>query len=328
MFKKENKPAHYGEDSFKNPYIAHFDKGFFDVIKMHFFDDERIEWDGKENRVPLQIADSSMINTVTNSVKITWIGNSSFLFQKDSINILTDPVFYDKASPVSFAGPERVHPPGIKKEHLPKIDLVLISHDHYDHLDKYFVKWMNNRTQWVIPLGLKEFFTDLDILPENIIELDWYEANELNGIKITATPTQHFSGRKPWGRNKSLWCSYAVEINEYIFWFGGDTGYNDVQFKEIGEKFSGFDLALIPIGAYKPRWFMKDMHVNPEEAVFIHKELRSKLSIAGHWGTFKLSAEDIDEPIQDLEKAKTKHSIKDNEFIYLGIGETKVIKIK
>ncbi|MBN2789504.1 MAG: MBL fold metallo-hydrolase [Candidatus Delongbacteria bacterium] len=326
MFKKENKPMHYGKNSFINPYLDHkIEKGITDVFKMHF-DDERIEWEGNYDKVPFNVADSSVINIPDSNLKVTWIGNSSFLVQKNGINILTDPVFSHRASPVSFAGPERVHPPGINKEHLPAIDIVLISHDHYDHLDINFVKWINNRTKWIVPLGLKAFFLDLDIFDENIIELDWYGNYESENINVTATPTQHFSGRKPWGRNKTLWCSYAVIIDDIMFWFGGDTGYNDVQFREIGEKFKSFDLALIPIGAYKPRWFMKDMHVNPEEAVLIHKEINSKFSIAGHWGTFKLSSEGIDEPVRDLKSAKIRHGLVDEEFIHIGIGETKTLK--
>lgn len=325
MSQKINKPMHHGQNEFRNPFLLD-SKGFLDVIRMRYFDEDWTEWEGNESKVPFQEVDMELINTSDSLAKITWIGHTTFLIQKDGINFLTDPVFYDVASPVSFVGPERVHKPAISMQNLPKIDFVLVSHHHYDHLDVNFVKFMKNKTIWIVPLGLKEFLMDYDIDPKKIIELDWYDVFKMNELKITATPAQHFSGRGLFDRNKTLWASFAVEMNDFKFWFGGDTGYNTIQFNEIGNKFEYFDLAIIPIGAYKPRWFMKAMHVNPEEAVILHKEVKSKFSVASHWGTFRLSGEGIDEPVTDLEKAKQKYNLKEDEFLALAIGMTKIIK--
>lgn len=321
---KTELPAHYGKGEFVNPYLKE-DRSFWDVIKMRYFDEEWISWDDQENKVPVQKPDFNLINSYITQPKVTWIGHSTFLIQINKINILTDPVFSEIISPVSFIGPKRVHPPGIALKDLPAIDYVLISHNHYDHLNVDFVKWMGNKTIWIVPLGLKEFLLDFEIKSQNIVELDWYENFHNQTISITATPAQHFSGRWLNDRNETLWCSFAVKISNFTFWFGGDTGYNDIQFKEIGNKYGAFDFALIPIGANRPRWFMKAVHVNPEEAVIIHREIKSKYSIGMHWGTFRQSAEAIDEPVLELRKAITKHNLKENEFVTLKIGETKII---
>lgn len=318
--------AHYGDGKFINPYLDNAkEKSFGDVIKMHN-DEERRDWEGTEHKVPLKQPDLELINSESPDPRITWIGHSSFLVQAGGKNILIDPVFAKRASPVSFAGPKRTHPPGLAEKDLPRIDLVLISHNHYDHLDKAFVKSMKNNTFWIVPLGLKEFLTGQGVNNDSIAELDWYEEFIYKGIKVTSTPAQHFSARSLWDRNETLWCGYSAEVEEFKFWYAGDTGYNDIQFKEIGQKHGPFDLAIIPIGAYKPRWFMKDMHTNPEEAVIIHKEVESKFSIACHWGTFQLSSEAIDEPVADLQTAMIVHNIPENEFITLAIGETLRIK--
>lgn len=321
----QDKPSHHGHNRFRNPYI-HRDINFLQVLKMRFFDEEWIDWKGHEHKVPFQYADLDIITNKTILHKITWIGHSSFLIQIGNITILTDPVFYDVASPVSFAGPERIHPPALSQDQLPAIDYVLVSHNHYDHLDKHFVRWFNNRAFWIVPLGVKRLLVRYGVSPENIAELDWYNQYEGPDVTITATPAQHCSGRTPWDRNMTLWATFAVQFSDFSFWFGADTGYNDIQFREIGERFDGFDLAIIPIGAYQPRWFMQPVHVNPEEAVWVHKDVRSRLSIASHWGTFRLSAERVDEPLIELEKAIANQNLADGEFITMGIGETRVLR--
>lgn len=311
---------------FVNPYNEQAkEKTFGDVIKLHN-DEERSDWEGTEHKVPVVKPDLELIMSDWGDPRVTWIGQSSFLIQAEGRNILTDPVFADRASPVSFAGPKRVYPPGILEQDLPRIDIVLISHNHYDHLDKNFVKSMKNNTFWVVPTGVKEFIADCGVENDSIAELGWNEEVIHKGMKITSTPVQHFSGRSLWDRNETLWCGYAVKLEGFSFWYAGDTGYNEVQFKDIGQKHGPFDLALIPIGAYKPRWFMKDMHTNPEESVIIHKEINSVFSIGGHWGTFQLSSEAIDEPLKDLKAAKVIHNIPEGEFITLSIGETVIIK--
>lgn len=320
------KYAHYGDGKFINPYLdPSKEKKFSDVIRMSR-DKDRRDWGGTEHKVPVTKPDLELIHSESTAPRITWIGHASFLVQAGGKNILIDPVFAERASPVSFAGPKRAQPPGLAQKDLPPIDLVLISHNHYDHLDKDFVKNMRNKTFWIVPIGLKDFLEDSGVTEENIAELDWNEDFIYKGLKITSTPAQHFSSRSLWDRNETLWCGYSAEISDFKFWYAGDTGYNDVQFKDIGQNYGPFDLAIIPIGAYKPQWFMKDMHTNPEEAVIIHKEVASKFSIACHWGTFQLSSEAIDEPVIDLKTAKIVQNIPENEFITLAIGETFRIK--
>jgi len=228
-------------------------------------------------------------------------------------------------SPVSFAGPTRIHPPAISKESLPRIDFVLVSHDHYDHLDKDFVQFLGGRTTWIVPTGVKATLMSWDIPAESIIELGWHDSANFGSISVTSTPAQHFSGRGLFDRNSTLWCSYAVAIGDFRFWFGGDTGYNDVQFKAIGQEHGPFDLAIIPIGAYKPRWFMKSMHIDPAEAVTVHKEVRSKLSVASHWGTLKLSSEGVLEPVVHLQQALEEQGLDPKQFVAMPIGATMVL---
>jgi N-acyl-phosphatidylethanolamine-hydrolysing phospholipase D len=235
--------------------------------------------------------------------------------------VLTDPIFSERASPFAFMGPKRSVPPALSLEQLPPIDFVLISHNHYDHLDEYTVKTLGDRPTWVVPLGYKQWFTDLGVA--KVVEFDWWDQREIAAATIIATPSQHWTGRGLSDRYKALWASWAVQIGGFKFWFAGDTGYNVRIFTEIGARSGPFDLALIPIGGYEPRWFMKDMHINPEEAVAIHKDIRSKYSLGIHWGTFPLTAEPIDEPPERLREAAK--SLQDSVFVTYPLGATETI---
>lgn len=326
FFKKTSPPkTHHTGNGFTNPHVQN-DKNLFDVISMRWFSEDWKEWDNMEKRRDALNVNRETINNPGEYPQATWIGHSTVLLQYRGINILTDPVFSDYASPVRFLGPKRKYDPAISLEQLPQIDFVIISHNHYDHIDTKFVKFMGNKTKWLVPLKIKEWLLDYDIAPSNIFELDWWDEAEFENIKFTCTPAQHFSGRGLGDMNKTLWCSWAVEIYDFNFWFGGDTGYNEKQFKEIGNKFCSFDLAMIPIGAYRPRWFMKSAHINPEEAAIIHREINSKYSFGIHWSTFRLSAEGMFEPVKDLSTALEKLQIPRGEFEALRIGETVFVK--
>lgn len=257
--------------------------------------------------------------------KIIWVGHSTFLIRHQGLNILTDPHFSKRASPLQWIGPKRYTAPAMSIEELPHIDLIVISHDHYDHLDKQSVIAINKKQQdnpplFAVPLGLGKWLDKRGV--KNWVELDWWEANEFKGWRVSAVPVQHFSGRglKP---NNTLWCGWVLETPDAkkIF-FAGDTGYSP-DFKDIGNQFGSMDLSLIPIGAYEPRWFMDEIHVNPDEAVMIHQDVNSRYSIGMHWGTFMLTNEEMLEPPQQLEQARSKYDIAEEDFIVVEQGETK-----
>ncbi len=246
---------------------------------------------------------------------ITWIGHSTMLLNLYGKVIITDPIFSERCSPIQFIGPKRYTSPSIDIKALPKIDIVFISHNHYDHLDNNTVKVLKNDTStvWYVPLGLKPWLVKAGV--QNVIELDWYEDNNNSGFNIVCLPSQHWSKRSLFKSFDTLWASWMIKIGGYKFWFAGDTGYNTVQFKEIGDKYGPFDIAAIPIGAYEPRWFMKNFHVQPEESILIHKDIKSKKSIGMHFGTFVLTTEPIDEPTRKIEKIISQNGQIKNQFI-------------
>lgn len=255
---------------------------------------------------------------------VTWIGHATVLLQVNGINILTDPLFFERASPVSWAGPRRAVPPGIALEELPPIDVVVISHDHYDALDAYTVRALAagpgaERIQFLVPLGLRAWFEAQGI--ERVRELDWWETHRVGELRVMAVPVQHWSKRRLLGRNKTLWAGWAVLAPEFRFLFAGDSGYTP-HFAEIGDRLGPFDLAAIPIGAYAPREFMRAHHIDPEEAVQVHQDLRSQRSVAIHWGTFVLSDEPLDEPPRRLSAARAAAGLPEDAFQVLQHGET------
>jgi len=253
---------------------------------------------------------------------ITWIGHSTLLIQLDGVNILTDPHWSDRASPVTFAGPKRLVPPGIPFENLPPIDLVLISHDHYDHLDLETVRRLAelHHPVFLVPLGLKAWFVEIGIT--EVEELNWWESRRVKGLTVTCLPAQHFSGRALWDRNQRLWSSWAVAGSTKRIFFAGDTGYYSV-FKEIGNRLGPFDLAAIPIGAYLPRAIMKMTHLTPEEALQLLADLQGQRFVAIHWGTFDLTEEPIEEPPQRLEAEAKRLGLDVSEVWVLKHGETR-----
>ena len=240
------------------------------------------------------------------AIRATFIGHSTVLLQMDGINILCDPIWSQRASPVSFAGPKRHRAPGIPFDHLPKIDLVLQSHDHYDHFDVPTLRRL--ASQWkpnfAVPLGVARRLLDKKIAVDSqIAELDWWQPAKFSeSIRITAVPAYHFSGRGLHDRNKTLWCGYAIESPSGTVLFAGDTAYGG-HFSEIRARFPKIRLALIPIGAYRPEWFMGPVHISPGDAVRAHKELGAATSIAIHFGTFSLADDGEHEPVAELQRA-------------------------
>lgn len=250
-----------------------------------------------------------------------WIGHSSFLCSVGGVNILTDPVWGTYCSPVPFPSLKRNIKPPISLHELPRINYVLISHNHYDHLELKTVLYLKNHQphiQWIIPKGLSSWFMQRGI--SKITELNWWESSTLPEGVVTAVPSQHFSGRTFWDRNKTGWNGYVLEIGEKKLYFVGDTGYNSWDFKEVGYRWNGVHLSLIPIGAYTPRKFMQSVHIDPMEAVQIHEDALSSFSVGMHWNTFQLSDESFEAPPYDLYLAMKEKNIPFHQFIPVKVG--------
>lgn len=284
-------------------------------------DVERATWpkwlDTQEDRSPLT-------RVLGEDVRVTYINHATFLIQVGGVNILTDPVFSERTSPVSFIGPKRIHDPGIAFDNLPPIDVVIISHDHYDHLDLESINKLIKRDKPSVYMGLG--VAERLKPSRHTVEMDWGESIQItNTFKLWFLEVQHFSGRTLTDRNSTLWGGFMLEVAGKKIYFGGDSGYGE-HYKQAFEQFGAVDLAFIPIGAYAPRKFFKPIHLNPYEAVQAHKDLHAKFSIGMHYGTFQLSAEPFDEPLKLLEQAKQEASLDMGEFISLNIGVPSIYK--
>ena len=251
---------------------------------------------------------------------ITWIGHSTFLVQIDGVNILTDPIWADRASPVSFAGPQRLVAPGMRFEDLPPIHAVVISHAHYDHLDAATVTRLNreHRPTFFVPLGVKALVADWGA--RSVVELDWWEKGTLGPLTFVCTPAQHSSGRTLTDQNLRLWSSWAILGPGKRFYFAGDTGYF-AGMKTIGDRLGPFDVAAIPIGGYMSWEKGHPNHVNPEEAVQLFEDVKGRLLVPMHWGTFALNREPFREPPDRLFKEALRRGIEE-QVALLSPGET------
>lgn len=256
-------------------------------------------------------------------VSVTFINHATVLIQTKGLNILTDPVWCERVSPVSWAGPKRKRDPGISLEGLPKIDLVLVSHNHYDHLDLETLRKLQEKfaPQFLVPLGDKKLLAGEGIA--NVEEMDWWDKLEFKDqATITFAPTQHLSARGVLDWNKSLWGSFMIDTKAQKIYFGGDAGYS-THYKEIRRRLGEPDISFLPIGAYEPRWFMKPVHMNPADAVQAHLDLGSKHSIGIHFGTFQQVDEAFHDPAIALEAAKKEVNLLENSFVVLKEGVTK-----
>ena len=258
---------------------------------------------------------------------VTFIGHSTFLLQFDGLTVLTDPMFAARAGPFGLLGPRRARPPALALTALPPIDVVLVTHNHYDHLDLATLQWLarERRPRFVTTLGNQAWFAARGVT--NVVELDWWQTHRHGAeLEITCTPAQHFAARSPWDRCRTLWGGFALRTSHGSVYFCGDSGWGS-HFAEIGKKFGPLDLALLPIGAYEPRWFMTPVHVDPDEAVRAHLAVRSRRSLGMHFGTFQLTDEAIDAPLHALAAARTAHGIAPEDFSTLDFGETRIISL-
>jgi L-ascorbate metabolism protein UlaG (beta-lactamase superfamily) len=312
---------HFGGTRFLNPENVQA-KGGLDVFK----------WMITRKKGPWK-RDLQSINTqrppahVSDGIRVTFVNHSTFLIQVDGLNILTDPVWGRRVSPFSWIGPQRMKSPGIRFEDLPRVHVVALTHNHYDHLDIQTMRMVfgAHHPRIICPLGIKAFLDKESVRGGE--EVDWWNEVTLNrDVTIQAVPAQHFSGRGFLDRDATLWCGYVFKTAKGNIYFAGDTGYNPVTFKEIGARCGPMKLSFLPIGAYKPEWFMSPIHVSPEGSTRIHSDVLSETSIAMHFGTFALADEGEDDPLTELERAMEKCDIDRDYFLALRNGEVKVFK--
>lgn len=269
-------------------------------------------------------ADVPFLQANATEPTLTWLGHATVLLQVGSYNILTDPHLTGRASPVSFYGPMRHAPPGLDFGQLPHIDVVLISHNHYDHLDSATVRRINAQDggapMFVVPLGLEKWMRNQGV--KNVVELDWWDRLGVGGLDVHLVPVQHWSARSLTDRNHTLWGGFYVKHRNLSFVYTGDTGYSK-DFADIRERLGAPDIAVIPVGSYEPRWFMQNQHVDPAGAVKIHQDLGAKFSLGVHWGTFELSDESLDEPPRALSVARVEAGVPHERFFVMKVGETR-----
>lgn len=322
---KENNSDHFDGKKFVNP-DAVGNHNYGDVLKWWLSGNDKGNWE-KLGETDVQQQSPSHGNNSLDEYHITFVNHATFLLQVDGFNILTDPIWSDRASPYQWIGPKRMRPPGIKFKDLPPIDAVLISHNHYDHLDIRTVKRLQKQhnPEFIVPLGVEKYLVQNGI--QKVAHLDWWDKLNLShSLELTAVPARHFSGRGLFDRNKTLWCGYVLHSKLGNIYFAGDTGYGSF-LEKISSRFGPILTSLLPIGAYKPRWFMKSIHMSPEEAVRAHRILQSQTSIATHFGTFPMADDGMYEGVEDLKKARQKHNVPDSDFLVLDEGETQKIQL-
>jgi len=252
---------------------------------------------------------------------VTFIGHATFLIQTAAGNILTDPMYSKRAGPFNILGPRRVRQPAVRFDDMPPISTVLLSHNHYDHCDRHTLRLLADSDDPIVvtPLANEPILRSAGI--RRVEELDWWQESKASPLRITLTPARHFSARGPFDRNRSLWGGFVVALAHRRLFFAGDSAYGPF-FREIRQRLGPIDLALLPIGAYEPRWFMQAVHMNPAEAVQAHLDLEASTSLGMHFGTFQLTSEGIDDPLHALEQARREHDVPPSRFRTLGFGES------
>jgi len=256
---------------------------------------------------------------------VTFIGHSTFLIQTSAGNLLTDPMYSERAGPLNRIGPRRVRPPAVRFDDLPPISTVLLSHNHYDHCD---IKTLRNLAKRFDPLVVTPLENGRLVRSAGIRrveELDWWQQAQMPPLPVTLTPARHFSARTPFDRNRALWSGFVLAADGARIFFAGDTAYGPF-FNDVARRLGPIDLALLPIGAYEPRWFMQTVHMNPADAVQAHLDVEAAESIGMHFGTFPMTAEGIDDPLRALEEARQAKNIPSSRFRTLGFGESHRIR--
>lgn len=256
------------------------------------------------------------------ALQMTWIGHSTWLVQVGGLNILTDPIYSEVCAPVPSRQLRRHSRPGVAWEHLPRIDVVLLSHAHYDHLDRPTIERLGAGPDYVVPEGVGRLVRRWGAA--RVQEAVWGQQVAVRGVDFLCLPARHFSARTPWDRNEALWCGWLAVTPGRRLYYAGDTAYAPF-FADLGRMIGPVDAGLIPIGAYQPRWFMQVVHASPDEAVRIHEDMRLRQSFAMHWGTFDLADEPLAEPPLALARARSAAGLPEDAFRVLRFGETAVV---
>lgn len=329
----QSRPAHHRpEGGFRNPWPKSEPRGFRDLLRWMVW--QRLTQRRRPDPPPGFVARVTPAfatpRAAPDRVTTTWIGHSTFLVQIGGMNIVTDPIWSDRASPVRFFGPRRWMPPAIAIDALPPIDVVLQSHNHYDHLDDATVRRFADRfpdARWIAPLRLGDWLRRRGVLL--VTELDWWQETPAGPLSITATPAQHFSARGFGDRGDSLWCGFVVAAAGARIYFAGDTALHP-EFADIGARLGPFDLVHLPIGAYEPRWFMRSVHMNPEDAaqayVALDRSAAQPPCAAMHWGTFKLTDEPMDEPPRRARDSFSAVGVPAESLWIMSCGETREVR--
>lgn len=247
---------------------------------------------------------------------LTWVGHATYLVRTEGATVLTDPVWSSRIPGV----PRRLTPPGVAFDELPELDAVLITHNHYDHLDAPTMRRLNRDTALVVPAGLGAWFRRRRFT--YVVELDWWESVRIAGLRFTFVPARHWSRRMPWDACRSLWGGWIITGARHRLYHAGDTGYGP-HLAEIGQWYPGIDVAMLPIGAYEPQWFMREVHMTPEEAVLAARDVGARHMASMHWGTFALSREPVEEPVQRLREAWRTAGHDAAKLWDMAIGETR-----
>ena len=312
---------HFDGREFHNLFGVPAGRPFLDVLRWKILGGGVVAWPKKvsPDAVPLSLAS----DLLDGEVAATFVGHSTFLLQfAGGLNVLTDPIWSDYASPVTFAGPRRVRPPGVALDALPPIGLVLVSHSHYDHLDLPTLRQLDARFRplFLTGIGNRDFLRSKGL--HDVMELDWWQVHRFDALDVTFTPAQHWSKRSATQRNRTLWGGFWLRAGTALdVYFAGDSGYGP-HFPLIYERMGRPDLALLPIGAYEPRWFMREQHMNADEAVQTHQVLRAGRSIGMHFGTFRLTDEGIDQPAEALAASLRARDVNPASFRVPRFGET------
>jgi L-ascorbate metabolism protein UlaG (beta-lactamase superfamily) len=313
---------HYDGHRFFNPGVRRSSRGLLQVLLWRLRT-ERAKWPGGLSNMNFP-APPDIVRA--GSAAVTFINHASFLVRFADAVVLTDPIFSERCSPVSWAGPRRARPPGVALEDLARPDIVLLSHNHYDHMDLPTLRKIQHRfaPHFVTTLGNALPLRRLGI---DATELDWWQEVTIGPLHITATPARHFAARTPFDRNRTLWAGFMLRLGDHQVLFAGDSAAGR-HWSDIRDRLRPPDVALLPIGAYEPRWFMAAAHMNPEEAVRAHLDLAARQSIGMHFGTFQLTDEAIDAPLLALAEALQAAGLTDDAFTTLGFGETRIFTLR
>jgi len=328
-------PHHTPEGRFRNPWPGAEPRGLGGLLRWILYE-RMVRLPHRDLATSGLPPSTPRLGTATSGdLAVTWLGHSTVLLELGTITALTDPIWGDRASPLRFGGPRRLAPAPLPLEELPRVDIILLSHNHYDHLDRVTVERLavlQRQAVWLVPLRLGKTLRRFGVRETR--ELDWWDECMVLGARVGCTPAQHFSARSFSDRNQTLWCGWTLGAEARRVFFAGDTGYHP-EFAGIARRFGPFDVVLLPVGAYEPRWFMRPVHMNPEEAVQAYRDLATPLRSADstitalvpiHWGTFRLTDEPLNEPPTRTRQAWVAAGLPERDLWVLAQGETRALR--